>query len=97
MFYPSKINMLIEEENHHKNTSNDSWNTNHFMIFAFNDEFHHVLTASDVTDLNMVTHSLVTIGFASCTLFLTTGPNVARKRLLDFQSGRLEAQVHRSR
>ena len=89
--------MLIEEENHHNYFSNDSWNTNHFMIFTFNEEFHHVLTVSNVTDLNVVTHSLVIISFALCTLFLPSGPNVARKRLLDFQSGRLEAQVHRSR
>jgi len=100
IFYPSKINMLLEQdEEHHNYFPNDSWNANHFIIFSFYESFHHILPASSsITDLkNSNTFFGIVIGFMSCVLFITYGPNVIRKRLLGFQSRRLQAQVYRSR
>ena len=91
--------MLLEEkaENYHNYFTNNSSSTNHFLIFLFHDQFHHVFFTSSTTDFNnSKTLFDVVIGFASCTLLTPCGSNVMQKILLDFQSHRKEAPVHRS-
>jgi len=96
IFYPSKVNMLLDQDESQQEYPNE-WDQFTFSLHDLNHFLPFSTISSFNADFNGGTFLGIVIGFTFSIFLIVYGPNVIRKRLLEFQSRRLEAQVHRSR